>query len=382
MALSASSSSWAPASCARPAGQRKDQREALDLVVVTTHAGSDGPTVLEGLEVKDLVLLASCCKELRNVLLNEQQRLWHRALQVALPRVQFTPEFFSELTQGNVVTLLPSFLKAHILASKLDCWGDSPVLRLGNWRNAQMLSNRLKTFHNLAAQHLDSEGSYAKVFLAQLTACVDSRSMMHQGFVAIQIPAAHALQRPKPARKRRGKNAKIEDRPLHLHFVLTKRNQLKMAVCSGKSLPPRISWDPTRPMPQDQQRQRVVVDVSLADLSHQLLHFRGILLQVNGPWVDCPGLAGGKNSPKDMFAPEGSDVSVGPLCIIYMRDETTSGASRSSSSAGPSSAQLPMSVLPTAATKLSDALHLDCSWDSSMFHQLTNVRFPWLAAQQ
>lgn len=383
-AASSSSSAFSPSEAAATG-----QHQAVDLMVALTHAVSDGPTVLEGLNVKDLVLLSSCCKELRHALLNEQQRLWRRALQVALPHFQMSPEFFEELTssgvEGRVVALLPSFLKAHVLVSKLDCWGDSPVLRLEKWRDAQMLSNRLKNFHKLAAQHLTSEGSYAKVFLAQLTAC-KGPAVMHQGFVPIEIPAEDALQRLKPPRNKRGRQnrKKIELRSLHLHFVLTKRNQLRMAVCSGKAIPPRISWDAARPIQQQQQdqpRQKVMVDVSLADLSHHLLHFRGIVMQVNGPWVDCPGLAGAKNSAKDMFAPEGVGVSTGPLCIIYMRDEPINSASRSASSAGASSEQLPMAVLPTAATKLSDALHLDCSWDSSMFHQLTNIRFPWLAQQ-
>lgn len=364
------------------------QRQVLDVVVVITHVVSDGPTVLEGLHVRDLVLMASCCKELRHALLNEHQRLWSRAIQAALPRVQMAPEFFRGLSSsghGGVVTLLPNFLKARILASKLDVWGDSPVLRLARWRDAQLLSNRLKTFHGLAAQHLAAGGSYAKVFLAQLATNKEPRALTQQSFVPIVIPAAEALQRPAPPRNKKGRRraVKPESRILHLHFALTRHSQLMMAVCAGNTTPPRIPWHPargSRPTEQDQQRQKIVLDVSFADLSHQLLHFRGIMMQVNGPWVDGPGLAGSNSGEKDMFAPEvGEEVSTGPLCIIYMRDDVTNGAGRLASAAGASSLQSPLTVIPSAATKLPDALHLDCGWGPTMVHHFTNIRFPWLA---
>lgn len=360
----------------------------LDLVVVLTHIVSDGPTVLEGLQVRDLMLLASCCKELHHALLNEHQRLWGRAIQAALPRVQMTPEFFRGLSSsghGGAVALLPNFLKARLLASKLDVWGDSPVLRLARWRDAQLLSNRLQTFHGLSARHIDAGGTYAKVFLAQLAANKDPGAMIHQSFVPIVIPAAEALQRPRPSRKNKGRrrSVKPESRALHLHFALSRYNQLMMAVCAGNTTPPRIPWHPARarPVEQDQQRQQLVLDVSFADLSHQLLHFRGITMQVNGPWVDGPGLAGSKSCGKDMFAPEvGEEVSTGPLCIIYMRDDPTNGAARQACASGSSSLQSPLNtVMPTAATKLPDALHLDCGRGSPMVHHLTNIRFPWLA---
>ncbi|CAJ1427713.1 unnamed protein product, partial [Effrenium voratum] len=48
---------------------------------------------------------------------------------------------------------------------------------------------------------------------------------------------------------------------------------------------------------------RVTVDVSIADMQHQLFHFKGITMTVNGPWVDCCGLYAAA-SGRDTFAPD------------------------------------------------------------------------------
>eukprot|EP00435_Cladocopium_sp_Y103_P014534 s1534_g3.t1 len=106
--------------------------------------------------------------------------------------------------------------------------------------------------------------------------------------------------------------------------------------------------EPRRPSLVD--AMRITVDISVADMKHQLFHVRGITLSVNGPWVDCCGLYAPPQGI-DTFAPSDPAAGRAALSIICVRDD---GVER------------PNVVAPRAQSetfgtaKLPDALHLDC----------------------
>ncbi|CAE8719024.1 unnamed protein product, partial [Polarella glacialis] len=65
----------------------------------------------------------------------------------------------------------------------------------------------------------------------------------------------------------------------------------------------------------------LIADMSIADISHQFLHIRGIYLKVNGPWVHAEGFFSVPSGAEDIYAPSALTRSKeGSLCLVSLRD--------------------------------------------------------------
>jgi len=352
----------------------------------------DGVSILDGLSVHDLARVAQSSQEFQGILMRGRQQLWHKAVSRALPGFELSPDLLER--PRDFLVFLGRFLKATTLTGEDDVWiykvlGVKPhVLRLSRMRDAQLLYDRLKNAHQTAFDHLQAGGSYVKIFLAQLAIPALSSKVRflvdrdmdsdEEGFnpdlvfgQPIVLPASEAPQFPQEVlATNRGRMGRCSGnhcddqapRPLRLHFARL-QHQLLMAArddnAPAAAIPPphqHFDWNLRRPVPAG-SGMKVIADVSIADLSHQLFHFRGISMNVNGPWVDCCGLYAPATG-QDVFIPA-SAAQAGALCIICLRDDF--GAVRPTESLrGPHSGAMGTGASETfGVAKLPDALHLD-----------------------
>jgi len=382
----------------------------------------DGVSILDGLSVHDLARVVQTNQEFQSFLMSGRRRLWHKAVTLALPGFNLEEDLLDR--PCDFLPLLGRFLKATTVAGKDDSWevkvtGRKPdVLRLGRMRDAQLLYDRLKNAHQTAIDHIDAGGTYVKVLLAQLAIPALSSKVRfpvdrereqdsdEEGFNPdlvfgrpIVVPASEAPQMPPemaatPQRGRLGRRGPSQGddqapRPLSLHFARL-QHQLLMAARDDDAPPAAIppphqhfDWTLRRPVPAG-SGMKVVADISIADLTHQLFHFRGISINVNGPWVDCCGLYAPATG-HDVFEPPRSskdrledmqereegllqefgltyerEQQAGAVCIICLRDDFSVERSAESGRGSRGGALGPGGVSETfGVAKLPDALHLD-----------------------
>ncbi|CAJ1387970.1 unnamed protein product [Effrenium voratum] len=314
-------------------------------------AGQDGITVADCLCATSLVRLAATNKELYDDLTQHRQRMWHKAVSVALPRFDLSEDLFER--PQKFLTYLKGFAKAIALGG--EDWSGKATLRLRSLNDSRKLFERLKGAHQVACKHLSTGGSFAKVFLSPLVLPELSSKVrfwmeesdeegLNQDLVygqEIEVPASEAPQYAETGRKARSRDTISQARPMRLHFARL-NHQLLMAVRDDMAPADIISLPFPDWRPRPLGAMRVTVDVSIADMQHQLFHFKGITMTVNGPWVDCCGLYAAA-SGRDTFAPDATAKAA--LCIICLRDD------------GVERADVPVETF--TAAKLPDALHLD-----------------------
>eukprot|EP00913_Durusdinium_trenchii_P009829 g9228.t1 len=149
-------------------------------------------------------------------------------------------------------------------------------------------------------------------------------------------------------RLRRMRGHRQVARPALCLYFARLQHQLLMAARDDGAPPVMIPLSvPYSDARRPTQGSMKITDVSVADMKHQLFHFRGITLTVNGPWADCCGLYAPPMG-RDLFAP--SDGGKAALSIVCLRDD---GVYRP--------CDVPRAQSDTfAVAKLPDALHLDC----------------------
>lgn len=363
-------------------GSDRDRREIfVDTVFL------DGVTILDGMCPMALGCLAMANKELQQLLMQEKSRIWLNSIATALPAFELNQEllqkpqqFLPFLREFQKAIAIPGLLRAKGTdsdRSKQSRWALCPtgpkathVLRLRRLEDAQKLQNRLRIADQIAREHLANGGCYAKVFLAPLILpemhnkarfwMEDSDEESDHSNLAfgqpIVVPADEAPQSDEAdtgSRLRQIGEDKARPCALRLYFARL-QHQLLMAARDDDAPAIMIPLngppyhEPRRPSLVD--AMRITVDISVADMKHQLFHVRGITLSVNGPWVDCCGLYAPPQGI-DTFAPSDPAAGRAALSIICVRDD---GVER------------PNVVAPRAQSetfgtaKLPDALHLDC----------------------
>ncbi|CAK9095670.1 unnamed protein product [Durusdinium trenchii] len=360
-----------------------------DAEQIFVHAAFlDGASILDGLCPSALARLALSNKELRKSLMQERPRLWFDAVSSSLPGFELSESLFTR--PHEFLAFLRDFSRATAVPGLVIPLGDADsdeddesdesdeeldelprtcsdkVLRLTRLEDAQKLQERLRIAFQIAEEHVATGGTYAQVFLAPLVLpelsnkvrfWMDSEEGFHPDLVfgqPIVLPGDQAPQQPADAKGGRlqaaseAKETKVARPALCLYFARL-QHQLLMAARDDGAPPVMIPLsvpysDARRPT---QGSMKITVDVSVADMKHQLFHFRGITLTVNGPWADCCGLYAPPMG-RDLFAP--SDGGKAALSIVCLRDD---GVYRP--------CDVPRAQSDTfAVAKLPDALHLDC----------------------
>lgn len=338
----------------------------------------DGATIVDGLCPSAVARMALANKELQQLLMKDGRRMWWKMVSKALPGFEVSEELFER--PHEFLKYFGDFRKAIALPGPPnedeptgDLW-EKPkdVLRLKRLEDARKLQDRLRIAEQIACEHLANGGQYAKVFLAPLVLPElhqkarfwmeesEESSSFHPDLVLGQPIVVPADQAPEinfddPAAQglRWLDLGDIEAPPtLQLHFARL-QHQLLMAARDDNAPPELITLngppyrEPRRtPSPG---ASKVTVDISIADMKHQLFHVRGITMNINGPWVDCCGLYA-PPSGKDTFAPSDPAAGEAALSIVCIRDD---GVERPTPAAKPNGETF-------GTAKLPDALHLDC----------------------
>lgn len=355
-------------------------RDRRDIFVHTVLL--DGVTILAGICPMAIGRLAMVNKELQELLM-QQKRIWLNSIATALPAFELNQEllekphkFLPFLRDFQKAIAIPGPLRAKgtdSARSKQRRWTEGPkathVLRLTRLEDARKLQERLRIADQIAKEHLNTGGCYAKVFLAPLILpemhnkarfwMEDSDEESVHSHLAfgqpIVVPADEAPQSDESETGNRlrqiGDDKARPQRALRLYFARL-QHQLLMAARDDDAPAIMIPLngppyhEPRRPSPG---AMRVTVDISVADMKHQLFHVRGITLSVNGPWVDCCGLYAPPQGI-DSFAPS-DPAEKAALSIICIRDD---GIER------PNVVAVRAQSETFGTAKLPDALHLDC----------------------
>ncbi|CAL1166864.1 unnamed protein product [Cladocopium goreaui] len=344
----------------------------------------EGVTILDGICPMAIGRLAMANKELQQLVMQEK-RIWLNSIATALPAFELNPELLEK--PHKFLPFLRDFRKAIAIPgperrakgtdtarSKQSRWTQCPkathVLRLRRLEDARKLQDRLRIADQIAREHLANGGCYAKVFLAPLVLpemhnkarfwLEDSDEEGLHSHLAfgqpIVVPADEAPQSDESDtgnRLRQIGDDQVRPCALRIHFVRL-QHQLLMAARDDDAPAIMIPLngppyhEPRRPSPVG--AMRVTVDISVADMKHQLFHVRGITLSVNGPWVDCCGLYAPPQGI-DSFAPSDPAPARAALSIICIRDD---GVER------PNVVAVRAQSETFGTAKLPDALHLDC----------------------
>ncbi|CAE8591303.1 unnamed protein product [Polarella glacialis] len=270
------------------------------------------------LRVKGLMTLKLTCKDLCDELENEaRDSLWQLVIEFELAGFELEESLCSRSARPKFLKLLPSLLTARFGAR---CAADGfsgllsvqenqqPWIRLAGMRECQRLAKLLGT-QTADTEYVDSGSAYKTLVKICLL------EPEQPGDITFGEPEALSLGGQR----------------LVLHFAAL-GGQLLLALRDDSAHPGSISLLPAG-HPVGPEKQLFTIDLSSLDQSKMLLHYRGVNLRLNGPWVRGVGLCNFGNTSglkQDAYTPswlrnaapvdEKLQRQQGLLCLARLRE--------------------------------------------------------------